>query len=46
VATVTHGNGTTDTVHFRPTTASFVRVALDSSATSQPPMLEELTVTG
>jgi trehalose/maltose hydrolase-like predicted phosphorylase len=46
VATVTHGSGTTDTVHFRPTTASFVRVALDSSATSHSPMLEELTVTG
>jgi hypothetical protein len=46
VATVTQGSGTTDTVHFRPTTASFVRVALDSSATSHSPMLEELTVTG
>jgi hypothetical protein len=46
VATVTNGSGTTDTVHFRPTAASFVRVAVDSSATSQPPMLEELTATG
>lgn len=46
VATVTHGSETTDTVHFAKTNASFVRVAIDSSATSQPPMLQELTATG
>jgi len=46
VATVTGGNAPTDVVHFAATSASFVRVAIDSSATSQPPMLEELTVTG
>jgi hypothetical protein len=46
VATVTGGHATTDVVHFAATSASFVRVAIDSSATAQPPMLEELTVTG
>jgi trehalose/maltose hydrolase-like predicted phosphorylase len=46
VATVTGGHSTTDVVHFAATKASYVRVAIDSSAPSQPPMLEELTVTG
>ena len=46
VATVTGGHATTDVVHFAATSASFVRVAIDSSATSKPPTLDELTVTG
>jgi hypothetical protein len=46
VATVSGKSGTTDVVHFAATRASFVRVSIDSAGTSQPPMLEELTVTG
>ena len=46
VAKVTGGRGATDTVHFAARSASFVRVAIDSSATSQPPTVEELSVTG
>ena len=36
----------TGVVHFAATSTSLVRVAIDPWATSQPPMLEELTVTG
>jgi trehalose/maltose hydrolase-like predicted phosphorylase len=45
-ATVTQGSGTTDVVNFTPTQASFVRLEIDSSSSSDPPMLEELSVTG
>jgi hypothetical protein len=46
VAAVTEGQATTDVVHFVASSVSVVRVAIDSSATSKPPMLEQLTVAG
>jgi hypothetical protein len=45
VATVTSGSGTTDVLKFPTTRASFVRLEIDSSSTSMPPMLEEVSVT-
>jgi trehalose/maltose hydrolase-like predicted phosphorylase len=46
VATVTRNTGTTDVLRFAPTQANFVRLEIDASSTSQPPMLDELTATG
>ena len=46
VATVTGNTGTTDVLRFAPTQASFVRLEIDASSTSQPPMLDELAATG
>jgi len=46
VATVTRNTGTTDVLRFAPTQASFVRLEIDTSSTSQPPMLDELAATG
>jgi hypothetical protein len=47
VATVTgRTTGTTDVLHFAPVRARFVRLQITPATGGQPPMLEELTVTG
>jgi hypothetical protein len=47
VANVTNRtHGALDVFHFRPMRARFFRLAISSSATSQAPMLQELTLTG
>ena len=47
VATVTgRTTGTTDVLHFAPVRARFVRLQITSATGEQPPMLEELAVTG
>jgi hypothetical protein len=37
--------GVTDVIHFVPSTARFVRLQITAATGTQPPMLDELTVT-
>ncbi len=38
--------GVTDVIHFIPSTARFVRIQITAATGTQPPLLDELTVTG
>ncbi len=46
LAVVARTRGTTDTLHFAPVHARFVQIRIAAAAAHEPPLLEELRVTG